>query len=71
MGLRVPPRCDASSFMPLYGVLPAHAHPAWYWLSVFGEPRTSRPPISSRASMCMSTVVGMPFWASSSLIVPF
>ena len=21
--------------------------------------------------MCMSTVVGMPFWASSSLIVPF
>ena len=22
----MPPRCDASSFIPLYGVLPAHAH---------------------------------------------
>ena len=57
--------------MPLYGVLPAHAQPAWYWLSTFGVPSTSRPPSSSSAWMCMSTVVGMPFWASSSLIVPF
>ena len=57
--------------MPLYGVLPAQAHPAWYMLSTLGEPRRSSPPISSSAWMCMSTVVGMPFWASSSLIVPF
>ena len=60
-GLRVPPRCDASSFTPLYGVLPAQPQPEWYWLSVFGEPRTSRPPSCSRASMCIRGVVGMPF----------
>ncbi len=44
---------------------------AWYMLSVLGEPSTSRPPSSSSASMCCRTVVGMPFCASSSLIVPF
>ncbi len=71
IGLRVPPKCDASSLVPLYGVLPAQAQPAWYMLSVFGEPSTSSPPRSSSASMCCSTVVGMPFCASSSLIVPF
>jgi hypothetical protein len=58
-GLRVPPRSEASSFIPEYGVLPAHA--AWYWLSTLGVPSRSRPPISSRTLMCMSTVVGMPF----------
>ena len=71
IGLRVPPRCEASSFSPLYGVLPAHAQAAWYWLSTLGEPSTSRPPISFRALMCMSTVEGMPFCDSSSLTVPF
>ena len=71
IGLRVPPRSEASSFIPGTGVLPAHAQPAWYWLSTLGVPSRSSPPISSRVLMCMSTVVGMPFWASSSLIVPF
>ncbi len=71
IGFRVPPKCEASSLVPLYGVLPAHPQPAWYWFSTFGVPSTSRPPSSSRALMCMSMVVGMPFWASSSLIVPF
>src|SRR4051794_33359403 len=33
MGLRVPPKCEASSLVPLYGVLPAHPQPAWYWFS--------------------------------------
>src|SRR6516165_8173525 len=28
IGLRVPPKCEARSFVPLYGVLPAHAQPA-------------------------------------------
>ena len=53
IGLRVPPKCEASSFVPLYGVLPAQPQPAWYWLSTFGEPSTSRPPRSSSALMCM------------------
>ncbi len=70
-GLRVPPRWEASSFIPLYGVLPAQAHPAWYMLSALAVPRASRPPISFIAWMCICTVDGMPFWASSSLIVPF
>src|ERR1700720_254974 len=70
IGLRVPPKCEANSLVPLYGVLPAQAHPAWYMGSVFGEPSTSRPPISSRASMCCLMVVGIPFCASNSLIVP-
>ncbi len=57
--------------MPWYGDDPAHAHAAWYWLSVAGVPRASSPPSSSSAAMCCSTVDGMPFWASSSLMVPF
>ena len=71
IGLRVPPKCAATSLVDLYGVLPAQAQPAWYMLSVFGEPRTSSPPRSFSALMCCSIVVGMPFCASSSLIVPF
>src|SRR5579863_5198548 len=71
MGLRVPPKCEASNFVPLYGVLPAQAQAPWYWLSVLGEPSASRPPSSSSAWICCLTVVGIPFCASSSLIVPF
>ena len=71
IGWRVPPKCAATSFVDRYGVLPAHAHPAWYMLSVFGEPSASSPPSSSSALMCCAIVVGMPFCASSSLIVPF
>jgi len=40
-------------------------------LSVLGEPNTGRPPSLSSALICCGVVVGMPFWASSSLIVPF
>ena len=71
IGLRVPPKCEATSLVWWNGVLPAQAQPAWYMLSVFGEPRASRPPIFSRAAICCSTVFGMPFCASSSLMVPF
>ena len=71
IGLRVPPKCDAISFVYWNGVLPAQAQPAWYMLSVFGPPSASRPPIFSSAASCCSTVFGMPFCASSSLIVPF
>src|SRR5947209_1560070 len=70
IGLRVPPKCDAISLVPLYGALPAHAQPAWYMLSVLGEPSTPSPPRDSTALMCWSMVLGMPFCASSSLIVP-
>ncbi len=71
IGLRVPPKCEAISFVYWNGVLPAQAQPAWYMLSVFGPPSASRPPIFSSAASCCSTVLGMPFCASSSLIVPF
>src|SRR6516164_5935196 len=71
IGLRVPPKCEARSFVPLYGVLPAHPQPACYWLSVLGDPRTSSPPSSFSAAMCCGMVVGMLFCASNSLIVPF
>jgi hypothetical protein len=70
IGLRVPPKCEAGSLVPLYGVLPAQAHPAWYMLSALGEPSASRPPSSASAAICCLTVLGMPFCASNSLIVP-
>ena len=71
IGCRVPPKWAATTLVDLYGVLPAQAQPAWYMLSVFGDPRTASPPRSSSALMCCSTVDGMPFWAISSLIDPF
>ena len=43
-GLRVPPKCAATNFVDLNGVLPAHAHPAWYMLSTFGPPSAGIPP---------------------------
>ena len=57
--------------MPLYGVLPAQAQPAWYMLSVLGVPSTVEPAQLVQRVDVLSTVVGMPFWAISSLIVPF
>ena len=71
IGLRVPPKCEATSLVWRNGVLPAQAQPAWYMLSVLGLPSASRPPIFSSAASCCSTVFGMPFCASSSLMVPF
>ena len=44
IGLRVPPKCAATSLVDRNGVLPAHAQPAWYMLSVLGEPRAGSPP---------------------------
>ena len=70
IGWRMPPKYDPISLVPWYGVLPAHAHPAWYMLSVFGPPSASSPPSSFRASRCCEIVVGMPFCASCSLMVP-
>ena len=60
----------ASSLVPLNGVPPAQAQPAWYMLSVRGEPSTARPPMRSSAAICCSTVLAMLFCASSSLIEP-
>ena len=71
IGLRVPPKCDATSLVWWNGVLPAHAQPAWYMLSIFGPPSASRPPSPSSAAICCSIVFGILFCASSSLIVPF
>ena len=70
-GLRVPPKWEATSFVYWNGVSPAHAQPAWYMLSVSGPPMALRPPSPSRASSCCCVVFGMPFWASSSLMLPF
>ena len=56
--------------MPLKGVPPAQAQPAWYMLSVAPVPSASRPPMRSSAAICCSTVFGMLFWARSSLIEP-
>jgi hypothetical protein len=61
----------ATSLVDRNGVLPAHAQPAWYMLSVLAVPSASRPPIFSSAASCCSIVFGIPFCASSSLIVPF
>src|SRR5208337_3150868 len=44
IGLRVPPKCAATSLVDRKGVLPAHAQPAWYMLSTLGEPRAGSPP---------------------------
>jgi len=71
IGLRVPPKWAATSFVLRNGVLPATPSRAWYMLSVFGEPSAPRPPSLSRAANCCSTVFGMPFCASSSLTVPW
>ena len=70
-GVRVPPKCEATSLVAWYGVLPAHAQPAWYMLSALLVPRTSRPPSSFSARMWSLTSLGMPFCAKSSLMVPF
>ena len=43
IGLRVPPKCAATSLVDRNGVLPAHAQPAWYMLSIFGPPRAGKP----------------------------
>ena len=59
------------SLVPWYGVLPAQAHPAWYMLSVLGPPSASSPPSSFSALMCCEILVGIPFCASCSLMVPF
>ena len=71
MGLRVPPKCEATSLVCWNGVFPAQAQPAWYMLSVLGPPSASRPPSLSSAAICCSMVLGMLFCASSSLMVPF
>jgi hypothetical protein len=70
IGLRVPPKCEATCFVCRNGVSPAQAQPAWYMLSTFGPPSASRPPSLFSASSCCSTVLGMLFWASSSLMLP-
>ena len=44
IGLRVPPKCAATSLVDRNGVLPAHAQPAWYMLSTLGQPRAGSPP---------------------------
>ena len=71
IGLRVPPKCAATSLVDRNGVLPAHAQPAWYMLSTFGPPRTGNPPILFIAAICCSMVFAMLFWASNSLTLPF
>jgi hypothetical protein len=70
IGERVPPKWAATSLVDLSGVLPAQAQPAWYMLSVLWLPMASSPPILLSAAICWSTVFGMLFWASSSLIEP-
>ncbi len=70
MGLRVPPKCEAMSLVYFKGVLPAQAQPAWYMLSVLEVPRASRPPSDFNASSCCWMVLGIWFWASSSLMLP-
>ena len=42
IGLRVPPKCAATSLVERNGVLPAQAQPAWYMLSIFGPPRAGK-----------------------------
>src|ERR1017187_4414901 len=54
IGLRVPPRWEASSFMPWYGELPAHAHAAWYYPMSRCHPRCKRSACSRRSRAARS-----------------
>ena len=61
IGLRVPPKCDATCFVHWNGVLPACAQPIEKCGNVVG------PPHSSMCASCEETSLTMPFRARISL----
>ncbi len=70
MGLRVPPRCEATCLPHWNGVLPAQAQAAEQCGAVSGPPHASSPPCASIRARCCSPVSGMPFCIVSSLNDP-
>ena len=70
MGLRVPPRWEATCLPHWNGVFPAQAHAAEQCGALSGPPQASRPPCASIRPSCCSEVRGMPFCIVSSLNEP-
>jgi len=70
IGLRAPPRWEATCLPHWNGVFPAHAHAAEQCGAVVGPPQVSIPPAASTIASCCWGVRGMPFCIVSSLKEP-
>jgi hypothetical protein len=70
IGLRTPPRWEATCLPHWNGVFPAHAQAAEQCGDVDGPPQVSIPPEAFAIASCCSAVRGMPFCIVSSLKEP-
>ena len=61
MGVRVPPKSAAISFVQRNGVSAHQAQAEWYMLSTFGVPITSSPPSLFVAAIRSLAVLGIRF----------
>ena len=70
IGLRTPPRWEATCLPHWNGVLPAHAQAAEQCGAVSGPPQASMPPLASVNARCCAGVSAMPLCMVSSLNEP-